>query len=194
MWREQLASVSPSTVRRLGRACCLRVLLPMAAWLAVYLLLVRQGSRVERTFRLSLAAGSVGELCDRLCDAQRVWGADVSVDGFTLPHSRAKGGAWKLDVSGGVPVDGLSLFSASIFVQLRQRRCDVLRDAVFCLSQSLLCLHSQANTTVQVPPGHDAGGNVTQLVTLSMPPALAWLAPERLLRAHETMLRLSLLA
>ncbi|KAK8757589.1 hypothetical protein V5799_029483 [Amblyomma americanum] len=190
---KELASVSPTIVRRVLWAACLRLVLPLVAWMIVYCLFVRQGNTAERTFHLSLATGSLLQLCDRLCDPQRIWGDEVNIEGFTLPSTRAET-VWKLEASGGALVEGLSLFSVTYSVRQSERSCHVLRDAVLCVGQSVLCLRSVANTTLVVPHGRTTGANVTQAVRLNLPTAVALFQEEDTLRAHETMLKMSLLA
>lgn len=188
----QLASVSPILVRRIIWAVFLRLVLPLVGWMLVYCLIVRHGSVAERTFHLSLVAGSLRQLCDRLCDPQRLWGDEVSIDSFTLPNSHAET-IWKLDASGGALVEGFSLFSVTFSVRQKERSCDVLRDAVLCVGQTILCFRSMANTTLVVPNGWADGANVTQVVRISMPAAVALFYQEDTLRAHETMLKMSLI-
>ncbi|KAL1442691.1 hypothetical protein MTO96_030676 [Rhipicephalus appendiculatus] len=189
-FKESLSSVSPGTVRRIGRACFLRLVLPLAAWILIYVVVVRHGSVYERTIVTSVAAVDVLPLCDRFCDPQRVWGTQATVETFKLPDTRQES-VWKMEVSGGLPVDGFRLFSGSFSVRLTEpRRCEVIRDAVYCVGHTIFCLRSVVNTTLE--PLQPAGVNVTEVVRLSMPLSVALWYTERAMRAHEKMLRKSL--
>ncbi|KAL3193320.1 hypothetical protein MRX96_046764 [Rhipicephalus microplus] len=189
-FNESLSSVSPGTVRRIGRACFLRLLLPLAAWVLIYVVVIRHGSVYERTIVTSVAGVDVSRLCDRFCDPQRVWGTEATIDTFKLPDTRQEN-VWKMEVSGGVPVDGFQLFSGSFSVRLREtQRCEVIWDAVYCVGHTIFCLRSVVNTALE--PLQPAGVNVTQVVRLNMPPSVAFWYTERAIRAHEKMLRNSL--
>ncbi|KAL1471770.1 hypothetical protein MTO96_039744 [Rhipicephalus appendiculatus] len=189
-FKESLSSVSPGTLRRIRRACFLRLVLPVAVWILIYVVVVRHGSVYERTIVTSVAAVDVLRLCDRFCDPQRVWGTEATIDAFKLPDTRQES-VWKMEVSGALPVDGFQLFSGSFSVRLRDpRRCEVIRDAVYCVGHTIFCLRSVVNTTLE--PLQPAGVNVTQVVRLNMPPCVALWYTERAMRAHEKMLRKSL--
>lgn len=168
------AQVPANIRKRFAKACIYRVLVPFAIAALLWGNCIYHSISLTKTYQAFLASKEPKAICDLMCDLSRVWGSEVTVDDFVLPHTHERTN-WKLQAYGGDRVRGLSLFSTSIAVGMEEqgRRFTIFSDSVLCLGEYVFCLHSLTNTTLRSVRTPFLGTNVTQVAEITMPLAVA---------------------
>lgn len=168
--------LSSTTSRRLTQACVYRVVIPALSVGLGWLLLVHHSVQLTGTHRALVYTMGLRPLSDMMADVGRVWGPGVSMDGFHLPHSHQRPVVWRTEASGGSRVHGLFLQHAvtSLCERAEERAFEIASESVLCVTEVLGCLRALVNTSLQELPSTAAspGVNVTQLVQVTMAPAL----------------------